>query len=167
VEAIDQYGMHAYECSVDGSAMDVSGPGVLTCRSGDHRTDEPGAGVLDDGFDIRHRQWGLRGDPHVWAALRQETASMPTPADTAGIRHAFVEALRRVAGVDLDADEQGPVQREQFAHGGMSSGMVDLDWWRVKGLPLLVARAAARRPSDGPPSLSVVLEVPLPDQDVQ
>ena len=147
MEAFDQYGMHAYECSVDGSAMEVAGNGVLSCRAGDHRTDELGAGVLGDGFDIQHRQWGLRGDPHVWAALRQETAAVLTPANTAGIRQAFIEALRRVADVDLDGEEHGPVRREKFAHGGMSSGLVDLDWWRDKGLPLLVDRAAARRPA--------------------
>jgi len=146
MEAIDQFGFHAFDCTVDGSAMEVGEDGVLACRGGTHRADARGAGVLDDGFDIRHRQWGLRGDPHVWSKLRQETAAVPTPADTAGIRQAFVEALRRVADVDLDGDEQGPVRRDEFGHGGMSSGLVDLGWWRTKGLPLLVERAAARRP---------------------
>lgn len=130
--------------------MEVAGPGVLACREAGHRTDEPGAGVLGDAFDVRHRQWGLRGDPHVWAALRDETATVPTPADDDGIRRAFVDALRRVADVDLDVDGDEPVARAQFAHGGMSSGMVDVGWWRHKGVPLLVERAAARRPATQP-----------------
>ena len=109
-----------------------------------------GPGYLMTRSTSGHRQWGLRGDPHVWAALHEETAVVPTPADTAGIRKAFVEAMRRVADVDLDADGHEPVQREKFAHGGMSSGMVDLDWWRTNGLPLLVERAAARRPASRP-----------------
>jgi hypothetical protein len=150
MEAIDQHGLHTLDCAVDGSAMEVVGDAVFACTACGHRTDEPGAGVLGDAFDVQHRQWGLRGDPHVWAALRDETAAVPTPADAAAIRQAFVEALRRVADVDLDADVQGPVQREQFAHGGMSSGMVDVDWWRAKGLPLLVERATERRPAAQP-----------------
>ena len=150
MEAIDEHGLHALECAMDGSAMELAGDGVFACTTCGHRTDEPGAGVLGDAFDVRHRQWGLRGDPHVWEALREDIAAVPTPADAAAIRQAFVEALRRVADVDLDADVHGPVQREQFAHGGMSSGMVDLDWWRAKGLPLLVERAADRRPAASP-----------------
>lgn len=147
MEPLDEYGLNAYVCTLDGSPMEAAGPGVLACRDGGHRTDQPGAGVLGDAFDVRHRQWGLRGDPHVWTSLREETAAVPTPADADGIRHAFVEALRRVADVDLDAGGDEPVGREQFAHGGMSSGMVDVRWWRDKGLPLLVERAEARRPS--------------------
>lgn len=146
LEATDEHGLNAYDCAVDGSPMEVVGEGVLACRDAGHRTDQPGQGVLGDAFDVRHRQWGLRGDPHVWTALREATATVPTPATTDGVRAAFVEAMRRVADVDLDAGSREPVGREQFAHGGMSSGMVDVGWWLDKGLPLLVERAAARRP---------------------
>lgn len=147
MEATDEYGLHAFECSADGSPMEDVGGGVLACRRCGHRTDEPGTGTLGDAFDVRHRQWGLRGDPHVWGALHEELSGEPTPADAAAVRQVFVDALRRVADVDPDGDVQGAVRREEFAHGGMSSGMVDVEWWRVKGLPLLVSRAADRRPA--------------------
>jgi molybdenum cofactor cytidylyltransferase len=32
---------------------------------------------------------------------------------------------------------------EQFAHGGMSSGGVDNEWWMETGIPLLKSRLAA------------------------
>ena len=31
----------------------------------------------------------------------------------------------------------------QFAHGGMSSGGVDNEWWMQEGIPLLKSRLAA------------------------
>ena len=172
MEALDEHGLQAYECTADGGPMEDAGGGVLACRTCGHRTDEPGTGTLADAFDVRHRQWGLRGDPHVWSALRDETAATPTPYDHDGVRSELVDALRRVARVDLadDALPDDPVPREEFAHGGMSSGMVDVGWWRTKGLPLLVARAKARRPRPPEPAAEVAppreeSEVPAPRQE--
>lgn len=128
---------------------------MLACPSCGHRTDEPGRGVLGDGFDILHRQWGLRGDPHVWGAIRDLVGSTPTPPTREAVRAAFVDAVRQVVEVDLDRTDESRVHRQRLDHGGMSGGMVDLDWWRTKGLPLLVERAWERRPplesAPGPP----------------
>ncbi len=35
---------------------------------------------------------------------------------------------------------------EQYAHGGMSSGMISLDAWRQRLMPLLAGRARALLP---------------------
>ncbi|WP_187344132.1 hypothetical protein [Streptomyces sp. 3211.6] len=48
--------------------------------------------------------------------------------------------------VDLYGDPAPHVYRERYAHGGMSGGMVHLDTWRQRLLPLLVERAG--RPRD-------------------
>ncbi|MER7515554.1 hypothetical protein [Streptomyces sp. NPDC126499] len=97
-------------------------------------------------FEPEPDRWGLRGDPWVWRALRDRLSAtdVPPSADTAAalLRAAFAELV----GVDLDTDESS-VHRERFAHGGMSSGMVHLDTWRERLMPLLVERARTVSPS--------------------
>jgi len=92
-------------------------------------------------FDPEPERWGLRGDPHVWRALRDHLSGVDVPASVdeavSLLRVAFSDLVR----VDLVTDARPSVYREQFAHGGMSSGMVCLDTWRDRLLPLLAERA--------------------------
>jgi hypothetical protein len=147
--ALDEFGSAAYCCARDGGQLAPisDGSSVQQCPVCGHRTDEPGEGVLGDGFDIVHRQWGLRGDPHAWNALRDLVATTPTPATAEGVRKVFVDGLRQVADVDIDETAESQVYRQQLDHGGMSGGSVNVDWWRAKGIPLLVDRAVSRRPT--------------------
>jgi hypothetical protein len=93
-------------------------------------------------FDPRPEGWGLRGDPFLWDALRKEMRGViaATPDEiVAALRHAF----RRRVGVDPNArNTPAAVYCEQFAHGGMSSGHVDIPTWRDRLLPLLEERIA-------------------------
>lgn len=156
--ALDEYGYPAYSCAQDGSPLEPipEESAVMRCPACGHRTDEPGDGVLGDGFDVVHRQWGLRGDPHGWRALRELVASLPTPPTRDATRKAFVDGLRQVADVDIDETDEQHVYRKQLDHGGMSGGGVNVGWWRTKGIPLLVDRAISRRPTtatgEGAPS---------------
>ncbi len=97
-------------------------------------------------FAPEPQRWGLRGDPHVWAAMRELLAGQPVPANPSAVRAVFVDAFRQLIRVDLDTDESEAVYREEFSHGGMSSGQVYLPWWRTTGIPLLVNRAMKRMP---------------------
>lgn len=103
--------------------------------------------MLGDGFDVAPWQWGLRGDPHAWRAMQEVVATTPTPASSEEVRAAYVAALAQVVGVDIDSSDEEQVRRPELDHGGMSGGMVDLTWWRAKGIPLLVNRAVTRRPT--------------------
>lgn len=145
---LDQYGHAALCCGADGSALIPASEGspVLMCPRCGHRTDAPGAGVLGDGFDVIHRQWGLRGDPHAWRTLRDLLGATPTPVTPEAVRAAYVEGLSQLIGADLDSSGDHQVYCDDLDHGGMSGGVVDLDWWRTKGVPLLVDRAIDRRP---------------------
>ena len=79
--------------------------------------------------------WGLRGDPY----LRLGDEPMPGSADeVARLLHAAFEEL---TGADLASDPADHVYREEYAHGGMSSGMISLDTWRQELMPALVQRA--------------------------
>ena len=166
---LDDFGYPAYTCAADRTALEPV-PGeepVLRCPTCGHRTDEPGAGVLDDGFDIVHRQWGLRGDPHAWNAMRELVGSTPTPTTDDAVRQAFVDGLRTVADVDVDLLDEQHVYRSHLDHGGMSGGGVNVEWWRSKGIPLLVERAIARRPASAPPAAAADRRVARPPRSAR
>jgi hypothetical protein len=94
-------------------------------------------------FDPEPERWGLRGDPHVWRALRDRLSGTEVP-ETLGETVALLrETFGELVGVDLVGDPASSVYREAYAHGGMSSGVVSLDAWRESLMPLLVGRARA------------------------
>jgi hypothetical protein len=92
-------------------------------------------------FDPEPRRWGLRGDPHLWQALREYLSDTDVPASASEVSRLLHTAFGQLAGVDLASDPASSVYREQFAHGGMSSGMISLDTWRQELMPLLTERA--------------------------
>ena len=106
--------------------------------------DDSAIAMVADLFDPEPSTWGLRGDPYVWRALREllsGTAMPPSVGELMSLLHA---AFHQVVNVNLVADPASSVRREQFAHGGMSSGMVSLDTWRNRLMPMLADRARSR-----------------------
>ncbi|MEU9861093.1 hypothetical protein AB0D99_09460 [Streptomyces sp. NPDC047971] len=103
--------------------------------------DDATAVTMGSLFDPDPERWGLRGDPHVWWALRDRLSGTEMPAsldETVDILRVTFDDL---VGVDLVGDPASSVYRKPFAHGGMSSGMVSLDTWRESLMPLLASRA--------------------------
>lgn len=104
---------------------------------------------MNELFAERPEQWGLRGDEYVWTALEARLAGLPVPDDRRALEELLVATFNDIVGVDLmnenfwDQGESGDsgVYREEFAHGGMSSGLVCLEVWRDRLIPLLVGRA--------------------------
>ena len=97
--------------------------------------------LMADLFDPEPATWGLRGDPHLWRAMREHlsaTALPPSPAAVAGLLHA---AFRELTGLDLATETAAASYGPRYAHGGMSSGQVSLDTWRQRLIPLLTERA--------------------------
>jgi hypothetical protein len=97
-------------------------------------------------FEPEPRTWGLRGDPWLWRALRDQLADAdipPSPSEAAGLLHA---AFRELAGTSLADNPAASVYLERYARGGMSSGMISLDTWRDKLIPMLAERARALLP---------------------
>ena len=89
-------------------------------------------------FIERPAQWGLRGDPFLWAELAEvgKTLMLPaTPKDLARLLHVLIGNL---TGGTLIPGETIHVVRYQ--HGGMSSGMIDADHWVETMIPLLQER---------------------------
>lgn len=94
-------------------------------------------------FEPEPRRWGLRGDPHLWDALRLRLAEEDMPGTVADVMGLVRAAFAELTGTDLASDHEERVYREQYAHGGMSSGWIDLSTWRERFIPLIAERAAA------------------------
>jgi hypothetical protein len=95
-------------------------------------------------FDPEPQTWGLRGDPYLWRALRAHLADQDIPASPGELAGLLHQAFHELVGIDLDSDPAISVYQEQYAHGGMSSGMISLDTWRQRLIPILAERARTR-----------------------
>jgi hypothetical protein len=100
--------------------------------------------LVADLFSPEPMRWGLRGDPWVWQAMRDHLTGTYLPPTLGEVEAMLVTAFNRLVGTDLATAVEPSVFREQFAHGGPSSGGVHLDIWRAELIPLLVDRARAR-----------------------
>lgn len=94
-------------------------------------------------FDPEPETWGLRGDPHLWRALREQLVGQAIPPSIGEVTSLLHAAFRELADADLTTDPASQVYREQYAHGGMSSGMISLSTWRDRLMPMLTERARA------------------------
>jgi hypothetical protein len=94
-------------------------------------------------FDAEPQTWGLRGDPHLWRALRGHLANTDVPASADEVVSLLYAAFAEVTGLDLTGNVASSAYQAQYAHGGMSSGMISLDTWRQRLMPLLAERATA------------------------
>lgn len=95
-------------------------------------------------------QWGQRGDPYLWGALREHFATTPWPTDVGQLDTLFAAAFEALTGQPLAA--AAPIHVPRFAHGGMTSGYVMPAWWRDKGLPYVRRRFLALTHPGDPPS---------------
>jgi hypothetical protein len=97
-------------------------------------------------FDPEPPTWGLRGDPYLWRALQAHLADQDIPASEGELAQLLHQAFRELVGTDLAGNPASSVHLEQYAHGGMSSGMISLDAWRQRLMPMLTERARTRQP---------------------
>jgi molybdenum cofactor cytidylyltransferase len=97
---------------------------------------------FDEVFAPRPESWGLRGDPHLWDALRRRFTGRPIPTDQAELTAVIYYAIREMIGCDIrQAAEM--VRVPAFVTGsGMSDGHVSTEFWVQRGVPLLVTRAS-------------------------
>ena len=74
-------------------------------------------------------QWGLRGDPYLWREMRDYLAGQSVPSRDVEVYEAVAAAFQALTGKSMES--YGHVYVERFAHGGMSSGYVDPEFWRT------------------------------------
>ena len=92
-------------------------------------------------FEDKPEQWGFRGDPYFWDYLRERAENMNiiSPEE---LEKWIKDEYLSVSGKELTDEYMDSAFVEQFAHGGMSSGGVNNQWWMEKGIPLLKSRLA-------------------------
>lgn len=126
--------------------------------------------MMTDLFVPEPEQWGFRGDPHVWVAVRDRLTGVPVPGTVAEAGSLLRETFHEVVGIY--PEEQGDkvdgkaVYREEFDTGGMSAGGVALVVWRDRLLPLLTSRAgkatAGRSWAGEPDDAALLRDTPAP-----
>lgn len=89
-------------------------------------------------FEEEPDQWGLRGDPYLWREMATSLSDSEWPETEAGLIELLERTFIVLTGSELA--RQGSVFVERYAHGGMSSGQVSMEFWREKALPLLRSR---------------------------
>ncbi|MBW6437456.1 hypothetical protein KZ829_27360 [Actinoplanes hulinensis] len=92
---------------------------------------------LGDLFDPPPLRWGLRGDPHLWQAMRRRFADDDLPADKQALEKAVETAFEEITGARM-GDGTGVVRMPEYRIGsGMSDGMVSGEWWHTSARVLL------------------------------
>ncbi|MGG6296193.1 hypothetical protein ACQ4M4_17530 [Leptolyngbya sp. AN02str] len=94
--------------------------------------------TVGDLFEKTPRQWGLRGDPHLWSAMRDRFANTPIPAIASDLETLIEQAFEELTGKPISTPDL--FYDERFAHGGMSSGCISPPFWRDTAIPMLKAR---------------------------
>ena len=89
-------------------------------------------------FEEKPHQWGLRGDPHLWNEMREHFAHTPIP-ETADELIRLIEAAFELA-TEHSISEKTNFYIERFSHGGMSSGMISLEFWQDRVIPMMCER---------------------------
>jgi len=96
--------------------------------------------TLGDLFTPAPLRWGLRGDVHLWEAMRLRFADDDFPADEWALLNAVRAAFEELTGVRLGRDI-GHIEVPAYRTGsGISDGVVDGGWWHDIGQILLLDR---------------------------
>ena len=99
--------------------------------------DDATVAKMAEPFDPESETWGLCGDPYVWQALREHLSATDIPASVGEAISLLHAAFCEFVGHDLVSNTTSSVYQAQYAHGGMSNGMISLDTWRQRLMPLL------------------------------
>lgn len=90
-------------------------------------------------FEPEPEQWGLRGDPLLWHEMKEYFGDKETPETNGEIFHdLYTYCLHKL---NTDINSKKTIFVEDFSHGGMSSGEVDLKWWWEKGFYTILNRS--------------------------
>lgn len=89
-------------------------------------------------FKEKPRQWGLRGDSYFWSYLEEKFSKYEFPFKYEEFERIVKEEHLKLTEVELTNESIGKCQ--EFAQGGMSSGVISGEFWNVEAFPLLRTR---------------------------
>lgn len=87
-------------------------------------------------FDPPPEQWGLRGDPFLWAAMKALLTEVHIPAKKQALERLISDAFSALTGQAITSEDDFFL--EQFVNGGMSSGYISTSFWRKQGMNTLI-----------------------------
>ena len=96
--------------------------------------------LIEQLFSTAPKTWGLRGDPALWYALRDQLGDQAIP-DTI---ETFIQLLHQAYEINTGQAFNNPdlVRVEKFKRqeSGISNGIVSPQFWTETGFPHLVER---------------------------
>lgn len=87
-------------------------------------------------MQIKPKQWGLRGDPYLWDEISEHLQHKEVPKDQKDIEAIILRCIEDIIG--CSTEKASEVFVERYSQGGMSSGVVSIDFWLNKALPFLI-----------------------------
>jgi len=89
-------------------------------------------------FRLDPDHWGLRGDPFLWKDMSRVFRTVPLPNSADKLKAMLEAAFLALTAHQISTCNMFYVDR--YAHGGMSSGHICPEFWRQRGIPLLIER---------------------------
>lgn len=89
-------------------------------------------------FEEAPYYWGGRGNPYLWAEMKEAFAQDVLPYPAKDFYRRFLFLFEALTGAPLARD--CAFYSEKHAHGGISSGLITGEFWCDLGLPLLLYR---------------------------
>ena len=96
--------------------------------------------TMADLFEPAPTQWGLRGDLFLWIEMRQALSHLAIPEGNGAVASLLSNMYEAMVARSVHSDDHVFIPR--LARGGMSSGMVDPEFWRRTFIPMMEQRAA-------------------------
>ena len=93
-------------------------------------------------FEPEPIQWGLRGDPELWSAMKQKTASTNIPITGNEFEKLLYKLFKELTGEAPQKDKN--IYVKKYETHGMSKGMISSNFWLEIGFPLLIQRFIER-----------------------
>jgi len=84
------------------------------------------------------KQWGLRGDPHLWREMKASLKEIAIPLSAEELTVIIEQQFEKLTGQPITTTEI--IRIDRLNHGGMSGGCVSTIYWREKAIPLLLQR---------------------------
>lgn len=92
--------------------------------------------IVSELFNKEPKQWGLRGDPFLWADMMKSFEMEDVEISVQEFQRKLISIFEERTGMSIMSDES--IFVEKYAHGGISSGYICTITWREKLIPYLV-----------------------------
>jgi hypothetical protein len=90
-------------------------------------------------FNYEPKQWGLRGDQHLWDEMRIESRQRKLLENEELMEKYFYDLFYELTGYEITTKKQ-KVLIKHYPRYGMSGGYISTEWWIKNGIPFIMER---------------------------